>query len=93
MGEEKTEKLTLEERVAKLEARNQRVEADKAWELSWTRRILITLLTYFVVVIYLQFVVHINPWINALVPVIGFFTSTFTVGLVKKYWLSRRSRS
>ncbi|MEK7059403.1 MAG: hypothetical protein AAB971_01460 [Patescibacteria group bacterium] len=93
MGEEQTEKLTLEERVAKLEARNQRVEADKAWELSWTRRILITLLTYFVVVIYLQFVVHINPWINALVPVIGFFTSTFTVGLVKKYWLSRRSRS
>ena len=83
MGEEQTEKLTLEERVAKLEARNQRVEADKAWELSWTRRILITLLTYFVVVIYLQFVVHINPWINALVPVIGFFTSTFTVCLVK----------
>jgi hypothetical protein len=84
------EKLTLDERVAKLEARNQRVEADKAWETSWARRLAIMLLTYLTVVCYLRFVVHISPWINALVPVIGFMLSTLTVSRLKKYWLSRR---
>jgi hypothetical protein len=83
-------KITLEERVEKLEARNLRVEADKAWETSWTRRLAIMALTYIVVVCYLHFVVHIDPWINALVPVIGFFLSTLTVSLLKKSWLKRR---
>ncbi len=80
----------LEKRVAELEARNKRVEGDKAWETSWTRRISIMLLTYLVVAFYLHFVVHISPWINALVPVIGFLLSTLTVSLLKKQWLDRR---
>ena len=66
----------LLERIENLEARNKRVEGDKAWETSWTRRLSIMLLTYLVVVFYLHFVVHISPLINALVPVIGFFLST-----------------
>jgi hypothetical protein len=77
---------TLEERVARLEARNQRVEADKAWETSWTRRLSIAVLIYLTVVFYLRFVVHINPWINALVPVIGYSLSTFTIGFLKARW-------
>jgi hypothetical protein len=81
---------TLEKRVEKLEARNKRVEADKAWETSWTRRLLIMILTYAVVVIYLKFVIHINPWINGLVPVIGFFVSTLTISAVKKHWMQNR---
>lgn len=81
---------TIEERLADIEARNQRVENDKAWETSWTRRIGIMALTYLVVAFYLQFVVHIDPWINALVPVIGFLLSTLTISLLKTYWLGRR---
>ncbi len=80
----------LEHRVAKLEARNAKVEADKAWETSWTRRLSIMALTYLVVAVYLQFVVHVEPWVNALVPVIGFLLSTLTVSLLKKYWLKQR---
>lgn len=80
----------LLKRIEKLEARNRRVEADKAWETSWLRRGAIMLLTYLVVCFYLRFVVHINPWINALVPVIGFFLSTLTISLLKKEWLNRR---
>lgn len=83
-------KLTLAERVERLEARNKRVEGDKAWETSWARRLAIIFLTYWVVVSYLHFVVHINPWINAFVPVIGFFLSTLTVSALKKYWISRQ---
>ena len=81
---------TVEERLAIIEARNAKVEGDKAWEASWTRRLSIMLLTYFVVVAYLHFVIHIDPWINAIVPVIGFFLSTLTVEFIKKRWLYRQ---
>lgn len=81
----------LEERIAKLETRNQRVEGDKGWETSWTRRLSIMALIYLTIVFYLHFVIHINPWVNGLVPVIGYFISTLTIGLLKKRWLARRS--
>jgi hypothetical protein len=87
-----TEPQTLEERVAKLEARNRRVEADKAWEISWARRFAIMVLIYITVAFYLHFVIHIDPWINALVPVIGYTVSTFTIGFLKKRWTTARNR-
>ena len=83
-------KKTIEERLAVIEARNKKVETDKAWETSWTRRISIMVLTYLVVVAYLHFIVHIDPWINAIVPVLGFLLWTLTVRLIKSVW--RRSR-
>lgn len=76
----------IEKRIAAIELRNRNVETDKAWETSWTRRLSIMALTYAVVVCYLYFVVHIDPWINALVPVIGYFLSTLTIGLIKQAW-------
>jgi hypothetical protein len=82
----------LLKRVEKLESRNRRVEGDKAWETSWFRRISIMIMTYIVVVFYLRFVVHIDPWVNALVPVIGFTFSTLTLSLLKQRWLDRRNR-
>ncbi|TAL15041.1 hypothetical protein EPN95_00850 [Patescibacteria group bacterium] len=78
----------FERRLDTIEARNKKVEADKAWETSWVRRISIMVLTYIVVSAYLAFVVHINPWINALVPVIGFLLSTLTIEFIKKRWTS-----
>ena len=81
---------SLEERIIALEERNARVEADKAWETSWLRRVSIMLLTYLTVVAYLHFVIHISPWLNALVPVIGFLLSTLTVSLLKLWWLGNR---
>lgn len=88
-----SEHETLEQRVSKLEDRNRRVEADKSWETSWTRRLAIMILTYLTVVFYLQYVVHIDPWINALVPVIGFFASTLTVNFLKKRWEKRQNQT
>lgn len=80
-------------RIERLEARNRRVEADKAWETSWSRRLGIMLLTYLVIASYLHFVVHIDPWINALVPVLGFLLSTLTLSLLKRTWLEHRAKS
>lgn len=86
------ENQTLEERVARLEARNRRVEADKAWETSWTRRLALMMLIYIIVVFYLKFVVHIDPWINALVPVIGYCLSTLTISFLKKRFTDRQRK-
>lgn len=84
-------KASLKERVAQLESRNSRVEADKGWETSWTRRISIAVLTYAVVATYLATVIGIDPWLNALVPVAGFLLSTLTLSYLKTLWVSRRS--
>jgi hypothetical protein len=84
---------TLEARITKLEARNRQVEADKAWETSWTRRLLLMLLTYIVVVFYLRFVVHIDPWINGLVPVIGYTLSTLTINFAKQRFIDMRRKN
>ena len=84
--------MSLEERVAQLVARNRRVEANKAWETSLLRRGSIMALTYLTVVFYLHFVVHISPWVNALVPVIGYFLSTLTVGFLKNRWVAKHAK-
>ncbi len=76
----------FEKRLSAIEERNKRVELDKAWETSWTRRLVIGSLTYAVVVIYL-FVINNNaPFINGAVPVAGFILSTLVVRRVKELW-------
>lgn len=83
---------TIEDRLAALETRNKRVESDKAWETSWARKISIAVLTYLVVVTYLYFVIKIDPWLNALVPVVGFLLSTLTVSYLKKLWIEKEKK-
>ena len=86
-----TDKISeLEERIKKVEDRNKRVEIDKAWEGSWTRKILIIVFTYATIGIYLKFIVGIDPWINAIVPTIGFLLSTLSLPYFKKIWISKR---
>lgn len=78
---------SISRRLEKIEQRNQRVEADKAWETSWQRRILILALTYLLVLLYF-FVIEVEkPFLNAIVPTLGFFLSTLTVSFAKQRWL------
>lgn len=81
------EELKLE--IKEIKERNRRVEADKAWETSWTRKILISVLTYIVIVIFFYFARLPKPFINAIVPAMAFVLSTLTVPLFKKWWLKR----
>ena len=83
----------VEARLAAIDDRNRRVEADKAWETSWTRRVLIAALTYGVIATCLQIVVGISPWVNAVVPTVAFLVSTLVLGAVKTRWIERRARS
>lgn len=77
----------LEQRIAKIEKRNKRVETDKAWETSWTRRICIMILTYLVVVAYSYIIRECdNILLSSLVPVLGFLLSTLSVKVVRRLW-------
>lgn len=78
--------MTIEERVTKIEERNRLVEQNKSWETSWTRKILLIIFTYLAIALYLKYIVGINPWVNAVVPSVGFLLSTLTLPWFKKLW-------
>ena len=79
--------MNLEQEIKKIQERNKRVEKDKAWETSWTRRICIMILTYIVVIVYSYIIKkYDNILLSSLVPVIGFTLSTLSLKLVRKVW-------
>ena len=81
------ESNNLETEIEQIRERNKRVELDKKWEMSWTRKICIMILTYIVVIIY-SYVIrkYDNIFLSSLVPVIGFTLSTLSLKLVRKIW-------
>lgn len=79
--------MDLEKEIRKIQERNKRVELDKEWEISWTRRICIMILTYIVVIIYSYVIKKFdNILLSSLVPVIGFALSTLSLKYIRKIW-------
>ena len=79
--------MNIEKEIKEIKERNKRVEKDKAWETSGTRRICIMILTYLVVIAYSYVIRKIDSiFLSSLVPVIGFTLSTLSLGLVRKIW-------
>ncbi len=72
--------------------RNARVEADKAWETSLTRRGVIAAITYFVAVFFMWRIGVTEPFLNAVVPTGGYLLSTLSLGVVKRWWLKQFER-
>ena len=81
--------ILMKEEIQALKERNKKVEADKAWETSFTRRTVIAVMTYIVMVIFLILIKIPSPFLNALVPTIGFILSTLTLTFIKNKWLSK----
>ncbi|MCI0503431.1 hypothetical protein L0Y65_01845 [Candidatus Micrarchaeota archaeon] len=76
--------------IAEIEAikeRNARVEADKAWETSITRKAVIAAFTYALSVLILMSIGAPQPLQNALIPAFGFLLSTMTFRILKGYWV------
>ena len=82
----------LKNEVEKIKERNARVEADKAWETSLARKILVAILTYIVIVLFFAVAGLAKPLINAIVPTLGFLLSTLSVSYFKMLWLKRQSK-
>ena len=77
----------LKKELEEIKQRNKRVELDKKWETSYTRKIVICVLTYIVVVVYSNITSKTNNiFLSSLVPVIGFTLSTLSLKLVRKMW-------
>lgn len=77
----------LKEDIISIKERNKRVELDKKWETSYTRKVFICILTYLVVLIYSNMINKANNiFLSSLVPVIGFFLSTLSLKLIRKIW-------
>ncbi|HEY4494235.1 MAG TPA: hypothetical protein VJB95_02275 [Candidatus Paceibacterota bacterium] len=77
----------LEEEIELINGRNLRVEGDKAWELSWARRLFITISTYIIAGVWLVIIHDTFPWLKALVPAVGYLLSTLSLPFIKKWWI------
>ena len=84
---------TFEERLARIEARNKNVELDKAWETSLARRVLLTLFTYLTLGLYMWAIDISRPFLNSIVPAVGFMISTFTMPWLKARWIEWKART
>ena len=78
---------SLQKEIDQIKKRNKNVELDKKWETSFTRRALLVSFTYLTIGFYLQAINISNPWLNAIVPAVGFFLSTLTMPYFKKLWI------
>lgn len=76
--------------IAEIKKRNARVEADKAWETSLFRKILVAVLTYIVIVLFFAVAGLPKPFINPVVPTIGFLLSTMSISYFKTLWLKNK---
>lgn len=82
--------MNLEDRIKQIEERNKKVELDKKWETSWTRKICIMILTYIVVITYSYLIRNYdNILLSSLVPVIGFTLSTLSLKMIRNIWESK----
>jgi len=85
--------MGIKEEINQIKERNKRVEADKAWEISFTRKLVIAIMTYLLIVLFLWIIQVTKPWLNALVPAIAFILSTLTLPLFKDWWLRKFYKS
>ena len=80
----------IKKEIQLIKDRNKSVELDKKWEISWMRRVLIAIFTYLSISIYMWAVQIDRPWLNAIVPTVGFMLSTLTLPWFKRMWMDKK---
>jgi len=80
----------LEAEIDRIKSRNQRVEADKAWETSFTRRMFISMSTYVLMVIFMAVLQVDKPFVSAVIPAVAYLISTVSLGMLKSWWLRKQ---
>jgi hypothetical protein len=82
--------MDLEKEIEIIKERNNRVERDKAWEVSWTRRLFIGLVTYIIAAVWLWAINDSYPWLKAFVPSVGYILSTLSLPFIKNKWTNKQ---
>ena len=75
--------------LIEIKERNARVEADKAWETSWVRRLFIAFVTYVIAAFYMHYAGLGNAYLGAFVPTGGYLLSTLSLPFIKKIWINK----
>jgi|CXWL01.1.fsa_nt_gi hypothetical protein len=75
--------------VEALKKRNIRVEADKAWEVSLFRKLVVLVVTYVVASVALYVIGVKDFYLGAFIPTLGFFLSTLTFPFIKEWWVQK----
>ena len=78
--------MDIEKEIGEIKERNSRVQQDKAWETSWTRRLFIAAVTYVVAGVWLVWINETSPWLKALVPGGAYILSTLSLPFIKSWW-------
>lgn len=81
--------MNVEEDLKAIQERNRRVEADKAWEISVTRKALIAIITYAVAALALYVIGVPDFYLGSVIPALGFLLSTLTFPIIKEWWVRR----
>ncbi len=79
----------LKKEIEAIKARNARVEKNKAWETSATRKVAIAAATYTVVLIFFLIIKVDRPFLSAIVPTLGFLLSTLSIDILKNWWVKK----
>lgn len=79
----------LQNDLTSIKARNQRVEADKAWETSWSRIVSICMITYIIAAVVMKTIGVQRYFLNAFIPTTGFLLSTLSLPTIKRRWIKK----
>jgi hypothetical protein len=77
-------------RLALIEERNKRVELEKAWETSLTRTISILIITYVLATVVMYIIDVPKPYINSIIPTLGYLLSVQSLPMIRKVWIRRK---
>ncbi len=77
----------VRQELAEIRTRNLRVEREKAWETSWTRRLVITAATWLGAWLWLRDLGLANAARQALVPSGAYAFSTLSLPVLRRWWI------
>lgn len=80
----------IKKRIIQIEERNKRVELEKAWETSKTRWISILVVTYILATVVMWIIDVPKPYLNSIIPTLGYFLSVQSLPFIKKVWMNKR---
>ncbi len=78
--------MTTDDQIQNIIKRNERVEQDKQWEISWVRRLSIAIMTWILAVLFLSLIKAENALLAALVPTGGYLLSTLNASPIRIIW-------
>ena len=81
--------MKLAQEIKAIHERNKRVEANKAWETSAFRRLLIAAATYGMAFFLMMQLQLPNPALNALIPATAYAVSTPSLPFIKNWWIAQ----